>query len=463
MKQVFNNGSVVSTNFLNAIQNLQFNKNPGEVLSDGEYYRLGNSSLLNQPGHIVYDFYNSQNEFLAVPTGSGLQIGVRAGRAVRGSGLAIDVPYTTINAIDNKLSYIYLDADGIVAIDTLLPGTFVYPIARVVAANGAITALSDIRPKHQIGHLPDITKVLGGTGDEGDFNSTGTHVFDKGIYYFDNFILNGGHHIIIERFARIHVARNCFLNGFVTVNPNTRGGSGVGTGTIQGLNIGKFSGNGAGGGGSTIGNSYNWQVSPVGSGGSSGIVTADGQSTGSPVIIPSGGTGGGGVIFEVAENLNVWGVVNANGTNGEDGQGTGSYSLSAGGGGGSGGTLVFIAGERITTQPQTVISARGGNGGRGNRTPGTVGKAAGGAGGGAGQVVMIAPNFTLDPSTTYNLTGGVEGVNSDGNRDRVNKAMVGGGNGGGNGGAGGNGGGLDNSGHSGANSSPIIRTFRPTA
>ncbi len=352
-------GTIVTSNWLNAIQTLKFNKDDSQTLNDGEYYRLKNDSLSNIPGQLRYDFYD----------------------------------------------------------------------------------------------LSKTAKLVGGYGDDGDFNSIDGAVYNRNEFFFDDFIIPVNHSITFNKFVKIHVKGDVLIDGTLNITPASHGGVNPFTTNYQNLNIGGIKGTGQGADSSR----YSWLVYPVGSGGSSGFSSADGRLTGDQTSGADGGSGGGGLIIECAGNVTINGSIFADGSEGTPGN-AGDYSVISGCGGGSGGTIVIMCNGKITTATNAVFSADGANGGQGivgDFLPSL--KASGGGGGGAGQIVFYASDFDLHSGTEYRLVGGIEGLNSDGDRNRVGKNMLGGGSGGANGGFGGLGYGFDNLGHNGENRSALIK------
>lgn len=464
-KTTFSTGTVVTSQFLNSIQNLQFNKNSGQPLNDGEYYKLTNDNLENTAGNVRFDYYNFVNQ-LQVTEGTGLVVNISGGRFVTKTGQPTGVPNTTISVPNNAISFVYIDEDNIVRVATNTPAIGL-TLARVTASAGSITNIYDARVLNKVAPRPDVTKVLGGTGDEGSFTSTGNSTLTKGVYYFNNFTLNSSHTITIRDLTKIYCSGNFTINGTINIIPSVGGGGGLTTGTTQGINTGKISGNGFGGGGAVASaTSYSWLASSLGSGGSSGIITADGASIGGPVAIAVGGTGGGGFIVECAGDIIINGSIIANGANAVQSPTVGPNSLASGGGGGSGGTIVLLAGSDININSSAVLEAKGGAGGQGRIGSGALSQANGGGGGGGGQVILNAPNVNVNVSATIDVSGGTQGTNNLGTFDRTATVggSLGGGNGGGNGGDGGNGEGNQAvSIHNGMNGIVSVRLFRPVA
>lgn len=462
MKKVFSQGTVVPTSWFNAIQDIKFDLNPGDEPFDGSYEKLTNDSLSNTPGNIVYDYYNHIDQF-KVTVSSGLVVRSNAGLLTDRNGYQVAYSSRTVTVPANRTSYVSLNPFGnLVVGDDLIYLNL--PLAKITSNATSITLLTDIRPFYRLQPTPAVTKVIGGTGDEGAFVSTGNHTFDKGVYFFDSFILHAGHTITCRDFTKIYCADNFIVNGNIIIEPTISGGGNTLTGTYASLNLGRFPGNGVGGGGGeTRENRYNWQLSPVGSGGSSGLVTASGAAIGQTTDIASGGYGGGGIQIECASIIAINGTIRANGGNGSSPViNPGNNSVSSGSGGGSGGTIILMCADKINVNSTAILEAKGGVGGNGRRGTGATANTTGGGGGGGGQIVMIAPNTVVSPSATTNVSGGLQGTNHAGEYNRSGADSIGAGDGGGNGGNGGSGSGNSiASVHNGSPGLITIRQFKP--
>lgn len=160
-------------------------------------------------------------------------------------------------------------------------------------------------------------------------------------------------------------------------------------------------GDGGGGGGGSGGKVYGDQESvsiEIGSGGGGGGTAKWGGG--------SGGNGGGAIWLD-AKEINIDGLISADGDYGLPG----SQTQDGGGGGGSGGGIL-IRGKNVNISG--TLSAKGGNGGNGN----------GGGGGGAGGIIKIFYD-TLDESGAYAYyaMGGDKGTGGTGGGDGENGSI----------------------------------------
>lgn len=464
-KTVAQDRVLLPTPWFNAVNRPKFTTPAGQELFDGENYQLKNESLDDNPGNIKFDFYTFRDQF-RVLADNGLVISHKAGFIVDGDGVDVFIGAGTKTLPANATSYIYIDESREIKVYHEVPyGALSFLLAVVTTNSTSITNIEDSRKIYQLTPNGNVVKTLGGRGDEGSFISSdlgGDITLSQGEYHFSNFRIDPGHTVTIDKSAKIYVSNNVLIYGNVDVTVASAGGGTIASNTLAGLNMGLFSGNGQGAGGTTFNTRYNWNVSPVGSGGSSGIITAFGGSTGGITGVASGGAGGGGVTFEVGGRFSLYGRIRANGRFGANGS-PGAGSIASGGGGGSGGTIVIKAGESITLNNSGRLEALGASGGHGRKGAGVNTVVSGGGGGGGGQAVLISPDVSILPGSSVALQGGLGGRTSNNNYDRSSFA-IGGGYGGGNGADGGNGSVLNGDpNYDGKDSSLIVREFRPTA
>ncbi|BAZ39388.1 hypothetical protein NIES4101_53410 [Calothrix sp. NIES-4101] len=413
-KTTFTNGTAVTPEFLNAINNPVFD----DADFDGHFPRITDADLSSSPGNVKPE-WQAFRDTLKVSAGTGLSASYLGGAIILPSGETSTIAPATVSLTNNATNYVYVRSTGVVEVGLFLPSRCI-PLAKIVTVAGAISgAVIDLRPRFAITPLANAIKVFGGSGDEGDYNlASGSATLDRGFYYYRNFTVAAGATLTISPFARIFCSGTVSIAGTVNISQFSSGGTSFSTQVIG--NIGGLPGSGPGGGSGsspTGGQAYNYAATPYGSGGGSGFLSI---TSGSGAIAP-GGRGNGGIWIEAAGAVSVSGAINARGENGGVGSVSGVGS-SSGGGGGSGGLVLISSLTSITLTGAASIDVRGGNGGNG------VGNGDGGGGGGGGQVVLISPTITT--TATIQLTGGSKGTTAG-------TGSVGGGSGGGFGGAGG--------------------------
>lgn len=425
-KTVFNNGSRVYAAWFNALQNLSFVNNPD---NDGQYAKITDNDLSDAAGQIKQEWRAWRDE-LRCSAGSGLSVNFLGGIVFLPDGTQQVVSAGAIAAPNNATSTVYLTTAGAVAIDLAanLPVTRL-DLAQIVTNAGAITSVSDRRPRFRVLPRIDAIRVLGGTGDQGDLTISGTTTLPDGEYWYRNLTITSSGVLTIPASARIYCSGNVLIQGSITVTAPVLGGGGLGIisqTTYHSPGTGQGAGRGTNGGGA-----YNYAASPIGSGGASAWSQGAG---GYQVTHGEGGPGGGSLIIEAGGAITVASTASilARGGNATASTVTSSAGLTAltGAGGGSGGLVLLKS--LVSVIVTGTIDVRGGNGSaaafNSNTSTQTV---QGGGGGGGGQFVAIAPSINLAGATMF-VGGGSAGANSG-----AGAALFGAGGGGGFGGAGG--------------------------
>ncbi|AND75611.1 tail collar protein [Nostoc phage A1] len=143
VRKVFNDGDILYAEDVNII---------GQPFVDGQDLlghglKVDDNSLSDEPQNIKTRFYAWYNRF-RVTVQSGLTLSVTQG-SISVSGNIISFPPQTINAIDNANSFVWIgktDADPAIAlrVSQTLPNVCI-PLARVIAASGSVTSVTDLR------------------------------------------------------------------------------------------------------------------------------------------------------------------------------------------------------------------------------------------------------------------------------------------------------------------------------
>lgn len=433
-KTTFVNGTVVTSEWLNSVQNLMFDG----LDYDGHYPKITNNDLSDAAGQIKPE-WTAFRDALKISAATGLSISCTGGVVTLPSGALATVAPQTLALANNATNYVYLNEAGTLVASTIYP-VIALPLAKVTTVNGVISgSIVDLRPRFQISALSNAVKVFGGTGGQGDYSLSGTAIFDQGYYYFRNFTIASSATLTINQFAKIFCSGSVAINGTIAVSQFSSGGTSFLT-PLSSVNLGGISGTGpgAGSGGNIGGTPYSYAAAAYGSGGGSGFASSSGTST--SVQLAGGGKGGGGLWIESAGSITVGGTITAIGGNGGvplNAIGTGVNA--SGGGGGSGGLILLSSLTDVNVTAAGTLNVSGGSGGS------AFGNASGGGGGGGGQIVLISPNNNATGSTIVRTGGSLGASGSGGN-------ALGGGGGGGFGGAGGFGSG-------GGNGLLILRNF----
>lgn len=435
VKTTFVNGSIVSSAFLNSLQQIIFDAQE----LDGHYPKITNNDLSDAAGQIKPEWM-AFRDALRVTALSGLNVQVAAGVVTLPNDTTVSIAQVTLSLTDNATNYIYVNESGQAVASTTYP-IVALPLARVTTVGGGISgSIVDLRPRFRVESQAGAVKIFGGTGDQGDYTLSGTETFDKGYYYYRNFTINPGATLTISKFAKIFCSGNVTINGAINITYLANGGAIFATSVIGASGGLSGSGPGAGSGSNALGGeAYNYAAAPYGSGGAGGYSSFANNSGGT---LAGGGRGGGGLWIEAGGTITVGATISARGENGGAGiltTGTGDLS---GGGGGSGGLILLSSLKSVTVSPGATLDVRGGNGGNA-----ATGNAKGGYGGGGGQAVLISPSINATGAIILN-SGGTAGSNTG-------AGALGGGNGGGFGGAGNAG-----TGGGGGAGLTILRNFR---
>lgn len=407
-KTTFVNGSVVTSDFLNAINNPSFSG----LAQDGHFAKIKNSDLDTTAGQILPE-WQTFRDALAVSAGTGLSISYIGGSITLEDGSIVTISPGTLSVTANATSFIFVDTTGTVVASISYPVRAI-ALARVVSGASTITSVVDLRPRFVVRPRFNTVAVFGGIGAQGDYSLASGSASLEGDYYYRNFTLAAGATINVTKgFLYLKCSGDVVINGTINITPPISGGSRFGSGFFiqqyipsQGQGIGGGTGPNA-----TPPPGYHYAVSPVGSGGASGFVNiAAGASI--SAYSSGGGNGGGCLIIEAAGTISIGGTIIANGGISANPSiisiSSPTVAQMAGGGGGSGGLIFLKSTNSIVATAAATLSVQGGKGGNGYLF-GTTAYAHGGGGGGGGYVVMVAPSINTT-GATIQLSGGAAGT-----------------------------------------------------
>lgn len=409
VKTNFVSGSIVTPDFLNAINNPVFD---GQSL-DGHYPKITNGDLDTSAGQILPE-WQTFRDALKVSASTGLTVSYQGGSIALTDGSVATISPANLSVTDNTTNYVFVNESGTVAASAILPVRCI-PLARVITSGGAISSVVDLRPRFQVRPRANTVVAFGSGGYEGDLTISSNQSL-SGTKYVRNFTLNSGVTLTVSGFLHIIASGTVTINGTISVTPVIPGGRGfAGIVPTDFLTVAD-SGVGYGGGGghnSSPAPIYSYSFSGSansGSGGASGIGVNKAVDT--PGFTTSKGGSGGGVFnVDAAGAISVTGNISCDGGNAAIGvvtTSTGSSSIVLpGGGGGSGGLIWLKSLVSITVSAAAVLSVKGGNGANGIRLNYSS-SSGGGAGGGGGYVVLQSPG-TNTSGATIALTGGTGG------------------------------------------------------
>ncbi len=414
----FTSGAVFTPDAANAIANPVFD---GQVQYLGHLAKILDTDL-DDGANSIKNRVGSLDTNLRVTAGSGLNALYSAGKAIYGNTI-YTINSGSLTLVASTSNYIYVGVDGVVRATTSVPPVVRALLAIVDTNTGGIVTITDQRDGYRLATIkPLYTSVasFGGKGGQGAKVCTNNEFIQSGEYYFTDFTVPAGINITVDRLAYIYCSGSVNIAGNILVTAASKGGA------QSAFNVAcAYIASGQGLGGATSERfsnfPYSFKASPVGSGGSSGALS--GNTLGANpyfALTNTGGSGGGGLIIEAANNITVTGTITANGTDGEVWynyvQGgtnpvagepiVGAVKAKCGGGGGGSGGHVQLKclGSLIVSG---AITCNGGRGGNGSTTPdnGNDVRAEAGAGGGGGWIVLYSPNVNTT-GATLNVQGG---------------------------------------------------------
>lgn len=384
---------------------LAFHQSYGDTLDQD---LLGNhpgitDDMLSQTG--VLSRVNLVTDSFKPSHTTGLTVNVKSGVVFMGNEVT-SIAEANILCPDNATSYIFIRmGSSALEVNTRIPAV-VMVVAKVVTSGGTVTTLTDLRQAYYRRVFPASGSVIifGGQSTE-DKTCTAGEVLDRGLYYFRDFIVPAGISITVSRYCVIKCSGRVDISGTINVTtaaPGAIGDSGTGYNANQTIDVKRGSGIGTEG-------TYGYGQQGHGSGANSARLF---REAGSPAPtawgIGNGGNGGGGLIIQAAQGIDVYGTINANGSNATNSVANGGQYVVAGSGGGSGGFINLASTGDIILRPGSVLNAKGSNGGNAAVSAGyTVYNGAGG-GGGAGGVVLLQGNVNTTGST-IDVSGGTAG------------------------------------------------------
>jgi hypothetical protein len=253
---------------------------------------------------------------------------------------------------------------------------------------------------------------------------------------FGNYLKLYANSIFIDATSRINAdglgvfggdgGRNGIGAGYGSFGYNGSGGGGAGHNGSGGeggqgnysLDVGNDGD--MGGGGSIYGGNSSFLIDFGSGGGGGGYGNGSQGAPHQGQVGGDGGNGGGAVLLD-AQQINIYGTISANGTEGALGLDAGKAP--GGGGGGSGGTII-IRGYEVNLSSARLYAQGGAGGSGGNGTGGQGKGGGGGGGGGGGRIKIFFDNTSLYDNATLSCTlvGGIGGAGGQGHQGDDGKA-----------------------------------------
>lgn len=405
-KTTFSPGSVIDSQWLNAIQNLNFLGND----VNGSYPPITDDSFSSAAGNVKPEWRTFRDALRVTATSqTGLSISYQGGAITLESGLISTIAPATIVVADNVVTFVFINSAGSVATSTTQPSRW-FPMARVTSAGGNVTAIVDLRERFRIAPISRAVAAFGSGGFEGDLTIS-TNQSLSGVRYLRNFTIDSGATLTVNGgFLQIKASGNITINGIINVAAIVSGGVGI-TGVLN-ANVQYFGEPGSGLGRSGGINlppplAYPYQASAgLGSGGSVGFIGV-GSAGAAQVTSSKAGNGGGAIWLEAAGTITINGTIVCDGS-AAIAPSIGATSVSvacSGASGGTGGTIWLGSLTSIQVGAAAVLQVRGGASSPGARANAT--NTIGGTGGASGgYLVLFSPSTNVNALAQLNVQGG---------------------------------------------------------
>lgn len=433
-KTVFTPGTIVSSDFLNAINNPVFD---GQAI-DGHRAKVSDAELSDTG---IKSKVDEQLRAFTVSIGAGDDVDITGGTFLSVDNVFTSLASSSLTISGNGTHYIFIDRNGSFGFSGAIPSVGLL-LAKLVVS-GASRTLTDLRSVNVLRPQANTIKIFGGHGEELSFRALASGVDGwvgneyhavnptlTGQYNFSNFTVNAGATVTITNGAILNCTGifTVAATGTIVVQDMASGGGSF-TGTITGQTD-VWSNSGAGIGGAsghnnTAAKTYTAYTSKIGSGGASAYFksrintapTATNLAEVISIVSGEGGNGGGYLEVNSVGGIFIDGTILANGTEATNnvynsGLVSGQFFLAGGAGGGSGGTVWLRSLQSVLLANGSIIEAKGGNGGNGlvSSNVSATYTARGGGGGGGGRVIIESPSNNTAGSTVT-VIGGNPGTN----------------------------------------------------
>jgi hypothetical protein len=211
----FGFGTPIQPEFLNAVAYPKITGLP----EDGHLDLLTNDNFLNQPGTIVYDFYQKIDRLKASRFSvSGLNITVQGCTILGPLGDLLSVPTTTVAVPDNAVSWVWVNNSGAIQVTNYNPPAGVRS-AKVTTGSGNITQISDLRYDYLWIPNPATLAVFGGNNLT-DFTAPLGVTVLAGVLNCRNFIVPTGAVIEVDRTLTVRASGITDIAGTIRTRTN---------------------------------------------------------------------------------------------------------------------------------------------------------------------------------------------------------------------------------------------------
>lgn len=212
----FGFGTPIQPDFLNAVAHPKITGLP----EDGHLDLLTNSNFLNQPGTIVYDYYEKINRLQAsrfAVTGRTLTI---QGCIVLGPlGELLTVATQQVTVPDNTISWVWVDNVGGIQATSFNPPSGVRS-ARVTTGSGTITQIVDLRYDYLWIPNPATLAVFGGNSTTDYTAPTSGITVLSGVINCRNFNVPLGATVEVDRTLTVRASGSTTIAGTIRTRLN---------------------------------------------------------------------------------------------------------------------------------------------------------------------------------------------------------------------------------------------------
>ena len=184
-RTTFTTSTPITSEFLNKVARPRI----GTVDDDGVIAPITNAGLDNQPGSLLYDFYDYVDSLAVVsnPQG-GLSVIVKGGTVRKTDNDMAIVAENVRSVPDNSVSFVWIDFNAQVRVTPMRP-TFGAILARVTTVNGRDTSIQDLRVTVTILPQPNLIPSFGGQSQTDYVIPANTTVNLSGLIECRNFFL----------------------------------------------------------------------------------------------------------------------------------------------------------------------------------------------------------------------------------------------------------------------------------
>lgn len=211
----FGAGSPITPEFMNAVG---YPKITGLPL-DGHLDLLTNGNFDQNPGNVVYDFYDMSNRLRATKDAAGgLTLRVDGGAILGPNGNRVTIPSQTTNLPNNQISFVSFDPTGNLRVTSFNPPSGVRS-ARVTTGSGQITLVEDLRYDYLWTPNVNALAVFGGNSTI-DYIAAGGVTVLSGVLNCRDFVVGASSIIEVDRTLTIRSSGTVSIQGTIRTRTN---------------------------------------------------------------------------------------------------------------------------------------------------------------------------------------------------------------------------------------------------